>query len=176
MLTPKLEVRPSGAKGRGVFTLEPIARGQRILALEGRLLPTAALTDDLLALQVDHDLWLCSDGSHLDDRVNHSCDPNAGFIDGQPVLHALRDITADEEICWDYSTSISEPGWSLECRCGSANCRGIVRSWGELTDADRQRLLPIALQYIRADGNYHYAKSDHYAKSFDPSWRSGQSI
>ena len=61
----------SGAKGRGVFALEPIQRGQRIVALEGRLLPTAALTDDLLAMQVDHDLWLCSDGSSLDDMINH---------------------------------------------------------------------------------------------------------
>jgi SET domain-containing protein len=149
MSDTKLEVRSAGPKGRGVFALEPIASGRRILALQGRLLPTAALTDDLLALQVGPDLWLCSDGSLLDDLINHSCDPNAGFVDGETVLYALRAIAIDEEICWDYSTSIAEPGWSLECHCGSACCRGVARSWGELSAADRERLRPICLRYLR---------------------------
>src|SRR5262245_40922045 len=112
MPDPKLEIRPAGAKGRGVFALKPIVKRQPVLGLEGRLLPTEALTDDLLALQVGPDLWLCSNGSLLDDIVNHSCDPNTGFTTGETVLYALRDIAAGEEICWDYSTSISEPGWA----------------------------------------------------------------
>jgi SET domain-containing protein len=144
-----LEVRPAGAKGRGVFALAPIARGQRILTLGGRLLPTAALTDDLLALQVGPDQWLCSDGSLLDDLINHACDANTGFPEGEPVLYALRDIATGEEICWDYSTSISEPGWTLECHCGSIHCRRVVRSWPELTDAERHRLRGQALRYLR---------------------------
>ena len=90
MPDPQLEVRPAGPKGRGVFALEPIVTRPRILALGGHLLPTAALTDDLLALQVEADLWLCSDGSLLDDLVNHSCEANAGFLNGDTVLYALR--------------------------------------------------------------------------------------
>lgn len=145
---PKLEVRDAGAKGRGVFALERIAAGRRIVALEGKLLQTAELTDDLLALQVGPDLWLCSDGSHLDDMINHSCDANAGFRDGATVLYALRDIEVGEEICWDYSTSISEAGWSLECCCGSPRCRGVILPWGELADAERARLRGQALRYL----------------------------
>lgn len=144
-----LQIRPSPHKGRGVFTSEPIAKGHEILVFQGRVLPSAALTDDLLAMQIGHDLWLCSDGTLLDDCVNHACEPNAGFLDGEPVLYALRDIDAGEEITWDYSTSISEPGWSLDCRCGSPTCRGIVRPWGELADADRERLRGAALRYLR---------------------------
>ncbi|HLW65918.1 MAG TPA: SET domain-containing protein-lysine N-methyltransferase [Gemmataceae bacterium] len=151
MPDPKLEIRPAGAKGRGVFALAPIAQGQRVLALEGRVLPSDALTDDLLALQIGPDLWLCSDGSLLDDCVNHSCDPNTGFTTGETNLYALRDIPAGEEICWDYSTSISEAGWSLECCCGSPRCRGVVRSWSELRLEERERLAPIALKYLRTD-------------------------
>ena len=149
MHDPRLEIRSAGAKGRGVFALEPIAAGRRILALQGRLLPGEALTADLLALQVGPDLWLCSDGSLLDDLVNHSCDPNAGFVNGDPVLYALRDIAAGEEVCWDYSTSISEAGWGMECCCGAANCRGVARSWRELPVADRERLRAVALNYLR---------------------------
>jgi SET domain-containing protein len=149
MLDPKLDIRPAGDKGRGVFALEPIAAGRRILPLGGQLLTNAELTDDTLALQVGPDLWLCSDGSLLDDIVNHSCDPNAGFANGELVLVALRAIAVGEEITWDYSTSISEAGWALDCRCGSAICRGVVRSWGELACADRERLQGQALRYLR---------------------------
>jgi hypothetical protein len=146
---PNLAIRMTAAKGRGVFATEPIAKNRRILEFQGRLLPNDDLTDDMLAMQVGPDLWLASDGSLLDDCVNHSCAPNAGFLHGEPTLFALRDIAAGEEITWDYSTSIDWPGWTLECRCGSETCRGVVRSWSELEVADRQRLRPIALRYLR---------------------------
>jgi uncharacterized protein len=149
MPDPVLEIRSAGPKGRGMFAGELIAAGRRILAFGGRLLTPAELTDDLLAMQVGDDLWLCSDGWLVDDMVNHSCDPNAGFTDGEPVLYALRDIAAGEEICWDYSTSIAEPGWTLECRCGSARCRSVIRPWGELSSADRERLRGYVLRYLR---------------------------
>lgn len=145
---PELEVRLTARKGRGVFTCGPIAAGQRILGFQGRVLRGCDLSDDLLAMQIGPDLWLCSDGSLLDDCVNHSCDPNSGFGNGEIILYALRDIAAGEEITWDYSTSINEPGWTLECRCESPNCRKIVRSWGELTEDERERLRPTALDYL----------------------------
>ena len=146
---PRLEVRQTERRGRGVFALEPIARGRRILEFQGRILMSAELTDDLLAMQIGPDEWLCSDGSLLDDCVNHSCDPNAGFLDGEAVLFALRDIAADEEITWDYSTSIAEAGWTLDCRCGSPRCRGLVRAWGELEPETRERLRYVTLRYLR---------------------------
>jgi SET domain-containing protein len=149
MHDPPLEVRPAPPKGRGVFTREAIARGQRILTFQGWVLPTSALSDDLVAMQIGPELWLCSDGSLLDDHVNHSCEPNGGFLDGEPVLYALRAIEAGEEISWDYSTSISEPGWSMDCRCGSRYCRGVIRPWGELSAADRAALRRLALSYLR---------------------------
>src|SRR3954466_6245106 len=144
-----IDIRPAGAKGLGAFARRPIPAGARVLPVAGRVLPTDQLTDDLLALQVGPDLWLCSDGSSPDDRVNHSCDPNLGFSRGDPVLYALRDIAAGEELAWHYSTSIAAPGWSLDCACGSANCRRVVSPWGELDPADRDRLRPIALAYLR---------------------------
>ena len=149
MPDPDLEIRMTEHKGRGVFARAPIATGRRILIFQGRLLPSAALTDDLLAMQVGPDLWLCSDGSLLDDCVNHSCEPNSGFLDGEPVLSALRDIAAGEEIVWDYSTSIAEPGWTMACRCGSPSCRGVIRAWPELGEADRERLRSLALRHLR---------------------------
>jgi len=149
MFHPGLEIRPAGVKGRGVFSTRPIGRGEQIATIEGWLAKGDELDENWFALQVGPDLWLCSDGESLDDSINHSCAPNAGFSAGDGVLYALRDIAAGEEIGWDYSTSLSEAGWQLECSCGAANCRKIVRPWGELPDADRERLRPIALAYLR---------------------------
>ncbi len=120
------------------------------MSAQGWLATTDELDERWFAMQVGPDLWLCSDGTHLDDCINHSCDPNAGYVTGEPILFALRDIAAGEEITWDYSTSIAEAGWRLECRCGSKNCRGIVVSWGELPAVERERLRPLALSYLRS--------------------------
>jgi SET domain-containing protein len=62
--------------------------------------------------------------------INHSCDPNAyvdaGITDdGQPwaAIIALRPIAVGEELSYDYAfpAALAEP-----CRCGSANCRGLI--------------------------------------------------
>ena len=148
-MNPRLEVRTTSDKGRGLFAVAAIAEGERVVEMRGWLARSSELRDDWLAMQVGHDVWLCSAGDLLDDCGNHSCEPNAGFTTGQPVLFALRDIRPDEEICWDYSTSISEAGWSLECRCETPSCRGTIRPWGELGDADRERLKGQTLDYLR---------------------------
>ena len=86
---------------------------------------------------------------HLDNYLNHSCEPNLGFVDGTLVHIALRDIEEGEELLWDYSTSMNEPGWSLPCYCGSSQCRGRIQSYCDLPDAWREKLRPIALAYLR---------------------------
>lgn len=144
-----LQVRKTERKGYGLFATTFIRQGALVLKLGGQTLRTQDVPEHCLAMQIDHDLWLCSDGSLLDDYVNHSCDPNTGFLRHDPVLYALRDIQADEELSWDYSTSITEPGWKLACLCESKNCRKTVLPYVELTPAQREQLRPIALQYLR---------------------------
>jgi hypothetical protein len=144
-----LEVRQTPNMGRGVYAMVPITRGTCLVKCEGWLAATDKLHDDWHAMQVGPDLWLCSNGDCLDECINHSCEPNAGFATGEPVLFALRDIAAGEQITWDYSTSIAEVGWTLECLCGAGQCRRVVRSWTELSAADRNRLRSIALAFLR---------------------------
>jgi len=121
-----LHIRMTPEKGRGLFASSPIPAGSRLMEMSGQLFTSNNLPDDGMAMQVDDDLWLHSAGDFLDDCGNHSCDPNTGFVTGEPILYALRDIAAGEEVCWDYSTSISCADWALDCRCGAANCRGVV--------------------------------------------------
>ena len=144
-----LAVRMRPNMGRGVFATQAIVRGTCLVVCKGWLAKSDALDADWHAMQVGPDEWLCSAGENLDDCINHSCAPNAGFVTGEPALFALRNIDVDEQITWDYSTSISETGWTLECLCGRPNCRKIIQSWYELSDGERERLKAIALCYLR---------------------------
>jgi SET domain-containing protein len=145
---PALEIRQAGRKGYGVFAASFIPSGTRILRLEGDIFKSQDVPPDSMAMQIEDDLWLCSDGTVLDDRINHSCEPNTGFAKNDLVLYALRDISLGEELSWDYSTSISEPGWSLVCFCECAQCRRVILPFGELTSEQQLRLGPIALRYL----------------------------
>ena len=58
--------------------------------------------------------------------TNHSCDANGTFVDG--VLIAVRDISAHEEITFDYlAHPLPASPWDFECLCGAENCVGHVR-------------------------------------------------
>ena len=60
--------------------------------------------------------------------ANHSCVPNAGIKD-DVFLVALKDISPGEEICYDYSTTMDEDYWTLQCECENSFCRGIVKDF-----------------------------------------------
>ena len=56
--------------------------------------------------------------------VNHSCDANTSADNFCDV--AKRDIKMGEEITGDYSEE-GLPGEVIVCKCGSKNCRGVIR-------------------------------------------------
>jgi D-alanine-D-alanine ligase-like ATP-grasp enzyme len=56
---------------------------------------------------------------------NHSCDANTG-LDGLNVV-ALGDIYAGEELTLDYSQFLDENMEPFECKCGSSECRGMIK-------------------------------------------------
>ncbi len=55
---------------------------------------------------------------------NHSCDPNTRF-DGLNVL-AIKSISKGEELTLDYAEFLDENMEPFQCRCGAANCRGLI--------------------------------------------------
>jgi len=67
--------------------------------------------------------------------VNHSCEPNlrAHFISETEIaLIAVRDIAKDEELTWDYSTTMLDPEWKIKCNCRKPKCRGIITEFAGL--------------------------------------------
>ena len=65
----------------------------------------------------------------LVDSINHSCNPNLGIlqIDDNNYLIAIKNIEINEEVTWDYSTSmVNQPQEIKNCRCGSSDCRNKI--------------------------------------------------
>jgi uncharacterized protein len=122
----KLALR-NGTHGRGVFTETAITAVERILSFTGPLLHYDQTTSETRALQIGPDLYIGPSGG-LDDFVNHSCEPNAWvrIAQGAVELVALRDIAVDEEIFFDYSTTLDEDDFTMVCRCGTPSCRKLI--------------------------------------------------
>ena len=142
-----LHIRKLGISGKGAFAKRFFKKGERICFMRGELISI----EEMIVL-VDEDKEEGSDPLGVDDElyidmlelyrsINHSCKPNA-YIHGRNELIALRDIEKDEEITYDYSTTmndnkdkIEESGgelWTMECKCGNENCRGIISQFKEL--------------------------------------------
>ena len=89
--------------------------------------PPAALRD--AAFQIAADCFLaaltCGETDGVMMRVNHSCEPNVG-MGGNVLLVSMRDIAAGEELTIDYALFLGDPAFAMECRCGTAACRGVV--------------------------------------------------
>ena len=125
--------------GRGLFASRPIAEGETILQFSGRELPLNAVralgeaAANALQIGIDRYLYLDEPGRF----ANHSCDPNAAVLDDS-LLTAIREIRAGEEICFDYSTTISD-GWTMECLCGAPDCRRLIVAFQLLPEPLRRR-------------------------------------
>ncbi len=127
-LSPKLRALDVQKKGRyGIFAVKPIAAGELIVAWGGTVFEGGAfrqLSTELMSLsvQIEDDLFLTPDRLGPGDRVNHSCEPNAG-VRGYSMLVAMQDIQADEEVCYDYAMTDGSPYDEFTCACGAPTCR-----------------------------------------------------
>lgn len=128
----KVKVAPCDI-GKGVFAESLLPKGEVILFITGRILNRTEndriYLDGENSVQIDSDRYI--DPTFPSVYLNHSCDPNAG-IDSDLRLIALRDIAPDEEIRFDYSTSMLERGWTMKCLCGAPTCRGVVDDFDRL--------------------------------------------
>jgi SET domain-containing protein len=137
----RLQVRRSGVHGKGVFALQPIPAGERLIEYKGQLITwTEALRRHPHdPAQPNHTFYFHIDDKHVIDAnvngnaarwINHACDPNcrAEETDGRVFIEALRDLQPGEELFYDYGLVIDERYTpklkkEYECRCGSPNCR-----------------------------------------------------
>jgi len=81
--------------------------------------------------------------------VNHSCDPNSGITADRQLI-AIRPVRDGEEVCFDYSTTMEEASFTMECLCGSPACRQVVRDFSTLPKDLRLRYVAqgIVMSFI----------------------------
>lgn len=142
----------ASAHGRGLFAARPYRAGQTILRFTGCTYSGEALDRAGFVpgypLQIDEQTFMLLDAPGV--FCNHSCDANAGLA-ADLRLFAVRDIAQGEEICFDYSATMMEDNaWTLDCRCGTPQCRGRVEDFDRLPPAKRRQLLAqgVVLPFI----------------------------
>ena len=132
-ISPKAAVKASAIHGQGLFACDPINKGEIVCVKGGYIFDRetlSAMPDWYRAaeIQIASDLFIGP--LNEDERAgsmifsNHSCEPNIG-VQGQIVFVAMRDIQAGEELTHDWATT-DDDDYTLECKCGSANCRKII--------------------------------------------------
>lgn len=134
---PRLIIRSSDIHAAGCFALEDIPKGSRILEYTGERI-TKAEGDDRYEGRPFTYLFGIGDGEVVIDGhgmamfVNHSCDPNCETDeeDDRVYITSIRDITAGEELTYDYWLYDGDD--DAPCYCGSKSCRGSMYSPEEL--------------------------------------------
>lgn len=147
---PLLEERAAPGCGRGAFATSGIERGALLVVYGGRILgqeELESLSPEMQGYpyQVEEGLFL-GPRDELDigigERLNHSCEPNAGFSGPIHVI-ALRAIQAGEQVTIDYATCVAGDidAFRMECACGAESCRGTITGEDWRLPAVQRRLL-----------------------------------
>lgn len=127
-------VKDSTIAGRGLFATASFDEGTVVIRVGGRLVGTDELQQLIDTsehyvdtLTVFEDVHLVLPDSTAVHFGNHSCAPNLWHV-GPYEIATRRPIAAGEELTMDYATQTGAPGFSMTCRCGAAECRGVVTS------------------------------------------------
>jgi SET domain-containing protein len=140
----RIQVRRSGVHGKGMYALQPLAKGEVLIEYTGEVIgwPEALRRHPHDPTDPHHTFYFSIDDDHVIDAkfggnaarwINHSCAPNceADETDGRVFIKALRAIQPGEELFYDYGLVIDERYTpklkkQYECRCGARRCRGTM--------------------------------------------------
>jgi uncharacterized protein len=150
-----LYVAPTPSCGLGLFTAKAWRAGSTVLRVEdphyfAKARPFAQLRARGYTyaemFQVGADRFI-PPYRGLDDFTNHSCEPNCGLRVGPSGFEmiALQDITANEELTYDYSTHQEHSEDHMVCNCASPSCRGIIGSFSTLAPELRRRYIKLGI-------------------------------
>jgi SET domain-containing protein len=139
-----IKVRRSKVHGQGVFALQRIGKGTRIIEYVGDRISHARANrryDDhdendnhTFLFAVDRNVVIDATVGGNDSRfINHSCDPNCeSNIENRRVfVDAIRTIEPGAELSYDYQIGRERddpPNVDViyACRCGARSCRGTM--------------------------------------------------
>ncbi|HUS02109.1 MAG TPA: SET domain-containing protein [Chitinophagaceae bacterium] len=142
--SPETVIVKDSKFGKGIFAPVYLPKKSVLFKIKGKPITfeeTLKLgEDECYTLQVTMDKYIIPD--HPFHLSNHSCQPNCG-INRKMEFITLQDINAGEELCWDYSTSMMERHWTLQCNCGYPDCRHIIGDFDLLPAPVQERYLDM---------------------------------
>jgi SET domain-containing protein len=138
-----VEVRNSPIHGRGVYAVQPIKKGARIMEYVGERITHSEADRRFWKKGEDGHTFLfvvnhktVIDGTHKgnDARyINHRCEANCETVteDNRIFIDAIRNIKSGEELGYDYQLTWESTDDPVDlalysCRCGSKTCRGTM--------------------------------------------------
>lgn len=156
-----LKVLYVDGKGLSIIANKRFRRSEKIGYLEGELVNAADATAE--AVQITDDQFI--DTNHLvaEDFINHSCAPNARLDIVNRWFIAIKDISVDEEISYNYLTTewdMAKWGSDFECACGSDNCLGHIKGFKYLPLAEKIRLAPLLSPFISRKLRYEISSKE----------------
>lgn len=139
--------------GFGVFALESLAAGSRLIEFSGSIRREPTRYSIQIALDEHVDCTEPLDPEEMQRRhpwrfLNHSCDPN-GSIVGRTLV-ARRAIRAGEQVTFDYTTTEARMAEPFECRCGARACLGSVRGFLLLSPAQQLARADIVAPHLKS--------------------------
>ncbi len=141
--------------GLGVFTKKQIKKSEKILKFSGPIITRCQITGKKALhgypIQIE-------DNKYIDTKkpgvlINHSCNPNVG-IKNDKMLIAIKNIYIDEEIRFDYSTTMDEDDWTMKCKCHKKNCRKIIKDFKYLPKSTQSKYLKLGIVQNFIAGKY----------------------
>ncbi|HUK15954.1 MAG TPA: SET domain-containing protein-lysine N-methyltransferase [Bryobacteraceae bacterium] len=128
----RLEIRQSSIHHRGVFALEPIPAGRKVIEYTGERISrreTKRRGMGRITYLFTLDQYWTLDGAvggSGAEIINHSCQPNlyTKIFKGHILYMSKRNIRRGEELTVDYLFS-KEIG-RVPCSCRAPNCRGTI--------------------------------------------------
>jgi len=138
--------KTSNNKGEGVFATK-VFKAEEIVMLG--IIKEVLPRNDSHASQIDKNTFIRHDGLII--KVNHSCDPNCGIQVNETGGHnyiAIRDISIDEEITFDYAMRNYTVDFFPNCKCGSKKCRSKITGWKDLPIEIKEKYKGFVAPYL----------------------------
>lgn len=147
MNNEKFYVSETENKGKGLFAKENIKKGELVFVrkeskvyTEKEMIASKIREDHFMQIGKNKFIHILPPGCY----GNHSCDPNCGIKEDKTF--ALKDIKKDEEIIVDYDTF--EYDWRMWCKCGSPNCRKVLKGYKYLPKELKKKYKGYIQKYL----------------------------
>ena len=146
----KYQIGKSKIHGRGVILGRDVKKDEIIFKFIGKKVknPPGPWHYGPHWLQVGYSEWIISKPGSPGRYLNHSCNPNSG-IRGKNTIIALKPLKKGTEVLIDYAMSETYPIWHMTCKCGSKNCRDVIKPYQDLSVQRRKMYAQYISKYIK---------------------------